>query len=165
MTADDIIKKLGLIPLPEEGGFYKETYRSPDTIPDDVIPHNGVRCYSSQIYYLITPDEFSGLHRVKSDEVFHFYLGDPVEMIQIDKDRNLKQFILGPDILSDQSLQVVVPKGIWQGTRLINDGQWALMGCTVAPGFEFEDFEIKSRAELIHEYPQHEMQITKFTVD
>lgn len=164
MTANDIIQLLNLTPLPEEGGFYKETFRAKGLIPTASLPeHSGDRVYSTQIYYLVTPEEYSALHRVKgSDEFFHFYLGDPVEMIQIDEHGQLKQITLGQDIKEGQKLQALAPKNVWQGTRLIEGGQWALLGCTVAPGFEFEDFEVKSQLELTKLFPQHRKYIERF---
>lgn len=164
MQASEIIEKLGLIPLPEEGGFYKETYRSSGLIPDNALPdHEGDRRFSTQIYYLVTPEEFSGLHRVKgSDEVFHFYLGDAVEMLQITECGKKKKVILGQNI-PEQSLQEAVPKGVWQGTKLLEGGQWALLGCSVSPGFEFADFEVKSRSEFLELFPHHEKDIYEYT--
>lgn len=164
MEADELIALLRLKPLPEEGGFYRETYRAKGAIPKDALPmHGGERTYSTLIFYLVTPEEFSGLHRVKSDEIFHFYRGDPVNMIQIDATGALKEVVLGTSFEDGHQLQTVVPHGIWQGTRLIEGGNWALMGCTVAPGFEFEDFETKTRAELIQEFPQHREVIELYT--
>lgn len=164
MTPDQIIKKLGLIPLPEEGGYYKETYRAKGLIPAKVLTaHEGDRNYSTAIYYLITPTEFSVLHRLPQEEVFHFYAGDPVKMLQIDENGNAKEIILGSDILKGQEPQVVVMGNTWQGTRLVEGGHWALLGCTVAPGFDFRDFGIQSRAQLTKTYPQHQEKIAQYT--
>src|SRR5690606_25816936 len=110
---------------------------------------------STAIYYLVIPESFSALHRVKSDEIFHFYGGDAVEMIQIDDHGKLERFEIGNDILGGQQPQVIVPSGVWQGVRLKQGGSWALMGTTVAPGFEFEDFEVGLRDQLIQNFPQH----------
>ena len=166
MDFQEVIDKLGLEPLPEEGGFYKEVHRAKGYIPESVLKeHSGDRCYATHIYYLLTPEEFSGLHRViGSDEIFHFYLGDPVEMVQMDEEnQQLKRIVLGQDLLNDQKLQTTVSKGIWQGTRLLEGGQWALLGCTVAPGFEFADFEIKSREEFKELFPEHLETVESFT--
>ena len=166
MTANEVIKALNLKPHPGEGGYYRETYRSekvdaPATVfgIDSVNP----RVISTAIYYLIVPNSFSALHRIKSDEVFHFYGGDPVEMIQIDERGKLTRFTLGPEILKGQTPQVVVRRGMWQGLRLLNGGEWALMGTTVSPGFEFEDFELGNRDKLTKIYPQHCNEILRFT--
>jgi len=128
MTAEEMIKKLNLEPLPEEGGFFREAYRSSGVIPKEFLPqHGGERNFSTQIYYLITPSEFGALHRVKlSDEYYHFYLGDPVEMVQIEEDGSLRTVILGQNI-PEENLQVLVKKGVWQGTRLMEGGKWALI--------------------------------------
>jgi predicted cupin superfamily sugar epimerase len=165
VTAQDMIKKLDLKPLPGEGGYYRETYRSEVScaVLLDLASAPVNRNVSTAIYYLVTPDSFSTLHRVKSDEIFHFYSGDPVEMIQIDDAGNVTRQVLGSDILKGEQPQVVVPKGVWQGTRLITSGKWALMGTTVAPGFEFEDFELGERQQMVKLFPQHREYIMKFT--
>lgn len=164
MEADELIALLRLKPLAEEGGFYRETYRAKGVIPKDALPmHGGKRAHSTLIFYLVTPEEFSGLHMVKSDEILNFYRGDPVKMIQIDDAGALKEVILGSSFEDGHQLQTVVPQGIWQGTKLVESGKWALMGCTVAPGFEFEDFETKSRAQLIDAFPEHRGVIELYT--
>lgn len=164
MEADELIEMLKLEPLPEEGGFFRETYRAKGVIPKEALPrHGGERGYSTLIFYLVTPEDFSGLHRVKSDEIFHFYRGDPVKMIQIDVAGVLREVVLGSSFEDGHQLQTVVPHRTWQGTRLIEGGKWALMGCTVAPGFEFEDFETKTRAELIEDFPQYREVIELYT--
>lgn len=164
MNASQIIELLNLEPLPEEGGFFKESYRAKGTIPTTALPnHDGSRNFSTLIYYLLTPEEFSGLHRVKaSDEIFHFYLGDPVEMIQINSDGELSTIIMGQKI-PEQSLQTVVNSMVWQGTRLLPGGKWALLGCSVAPGFDYADFEIKTQPEFLNLFPQHKKVIERFT--
>lgn len=166
MTANEIIEMLDLRPLPEEGGYYRETYRS--NIPSVPARTYGInsdtnRNVSTAIYYLVIPESFSALHRVKSDEIFHFYSGDPVEMIQIDQRGNLQRLTLGNDIAAGQSPQVVVPHGVWQALRLKDGGKWALMGTTVAPGFEFEDFEVGERESMLQQFPQHRDDIIRFS--
>ncbi len=166
VTSEQIIQKLGLVPLPEEGGYYKETFRSSSGFVAASafgIPSDGKRVASTAIYYLVTPDDFSALHRVASDEVFHFYAGDPAEMIQIDEAGNLTKYTLGTDIMAGQVPQVVVRNGVWQGLKLKKGGKWALMGTTVAPGFEFEDFELGEQKEIINQFPQHESDIKQYT--
>lgn len=165
-TAEEVIKVLDLKPLPDEGGYFRETYRSelidaPATIFG--IDSKEPRVISTAIYYLVTPNSFSALHRIQSDEVFHFYSGDPVEMIQIDDQGNLTRYLLGPDIFSGQSPQVVVRRGVWQGIRPKKGNSWSLMGTTVSPGFEFQDFELGDREEMIREFPQHKNDILRFT--
>jgi len=168
ITAQEIIEKLNLKPLPLEGGFFRQTYKS----DDDGIPakrfgieSDSIRKISTAIYYLVTPDNFSALHRVKSDEIFHFYCGDPVELIQLDQGGSVSYHAFGSDITAGQYPQLVVPKGVWQGLKIVNGGDWALMGTTVAPGFEYEDFELGDRVDLISKFPQHRDAIIKFTRD
>lgn len=165
ISAREIISKLDLKPLPEEGGYYRETYRSTSRIPGTVLglDPSDSRIVSTAIYYVVIPESFSALHRVKSDEIFHFYSGDPIEMIQIDVAGNLSKHTLGSDIFAGQCPQVLVPKGAWQGLRLISGGQWSFMGTTVAPGFEFQDFEVGQREILINQFPQHRDEIIKYT--
>lgn len=166
MTAQEIIQRLDLRPLPEEGGYYRETYRgNAASIPARTfgIDANTDRTVSTAIYYLVVPESFSALHRVKSDEIFHFYSGDTVEMIQIDERGNLERFILGNNIFNGEQPQVIVPRGVWQALRLKPGGRWSLMGTTVAPGFEFEDFEVGNREQLIQTFPQHREDIIRFT--
>lgn len=165
-TAEDVIRQLDLKPLPEEGGYYRETYREADiAVPARSVgidsPTN--RVASTAIYYLLVPQSFSALHRIKSDEIFHFYSGDPVEMIQIDALGNLTTYTLGANIFKGEIPQVVVPKGAWQALRLKPGGAWALMGTTVAPGFEFEDFEVGERQSMLNQFPQHRDAIIKFS--
>lgn len=150
-----IITLLGLKPHPEEGGFFVETWRSQTRIPAGALNsgYDGPRSVGTAIYYLLTPDTFSALHRLKSEEVFHFYLGDPVEMLHLHPDGRSETVILGQDILNGQAPQVVVPAGVWQGARLAQGGRLALLGCTVAPGFEFADYEHGRRATLLEGWP------------
>ena len=164
-TADRLIEKLGLQPLSGEGGYFSSAYRSPIEIP--VLRGPGappvIRSVGSSIYYLITPEDFSALHRLKSDEIFHFYLGDPGEMIQISESGDRKTIVLGPDVLNGQQVQVVVPADTWQGTRLVEGGKYALLGTTVFPGFDNADFELGMRADLISRFPHLAPEIVKFT--
>lgn len=165
MTADDIIRTLKLAPLPLEGGFYRETYRAPLQVmaprgSDGPIVR---RSASTAIYYLVTPDSFSTLHRVPFEEVFHFYLGDPVEMFVIQPDGSHTIDVLGSDIMRGQHPQKVVNGGLWQGTRLLDGGKWALLGTTVSPGFDFADFESGPREEMCEKFPVHGALIERFT--
>lgn len=155
-TARAIIEKLKLEPLPFEGGYFRRTYECGEPPVSAAQLRRGgssPRLLSTAIYYLVTPEGFSALHRVKSDEMFHFYSGDAVEMVQIDPQGRLSLHQIGSDILRGEEPQVLVPKDHWQGLRLKPGGAWALMGTTVAPGFEYEDFELGSREELTLAYP------------
>jgi hypothetical protein len=164
-TKEEVIRKLRLEPLPGEGGYYRETYRSPlRTSARNVgIMAEGQRSLGTAIYYLVGEQEFSALHRLKGDEIFHFYSGDPVEMVQISPDGRLKRITMGPDIMNGHQVQVVVPAGTWQGTRLCRGGRWALLGTTMAPGFEFTDFELGNREALLSQYPELSNDIVEFT--
>jgi predicted cupin superfamily sugar epimerase len=154
--AEQLILLLNLKPHPEEGGYYRETYRSIEHIPRDTLPdrYKGDRSFATAIYYLLTPGTFSAIHRLLSDEIFHFYLGDPVEMLQLQPDGSGEILTLGTDILNGMHPQVVVPKETWQGARLYPGGRFALLGTTVSPGFEFADYETGRRDELINSYPR-----------
>lgn len=159
MTADEIKSLLRLEPHPVEGGWYRRTYASEVS----VTLLRGVRPYGTAIYYLLEPGTFSEMHVLASDEIFHFYLGDPVEMLQLHPDGGSAVFTLGPDLSAGQHVQLVVPAGVWQGTRLIGDGTVALLGCTVTPGFDFADYRNASAAELIATWPQEAQRIKLLT--
>jgi hypothetical protein len=165
VTADEIIALLKLKPHPTEGGFYSETYRADEAIPAGVLParYPGQRSFGTCIYYLLTPGMFSAIHRLQSDEVFHFYLGDPIEMLQLRPDGAGKTVVLGSDLRAGMTPQVIVPRGVWQGSRLVAGGKFALLGCTVAPGFDFADYEHGRREELIEGYPEFREKIVALT--
>ena len=162
MNAQQIIDKLDLKPLPKEGGFFKETGRSKKTVSCN---HLGEKVEYTSIYYLITSESFSALHTVQQDEIFHFYAGSPVEMLQIDDSGSYRHITLGNDLNLNHEPQVIVPRGTWQGTKLLDQSanNWALLGCTVAPGFDFDNFGIKSRSELIDLFPNLEKEIIPYT--
>jgi len=160
-----IVRALGLAPLPQEGGLYAETYRSTRLLaPGAAGPEQtGPRACCTAIYYLVTPTRFSALHRVASTEIFHFYLGDPVRMLQLHPDGQASAHILGTDIPGGQRPQVVAPRGVWQGTRLLPGGRFALLGCTVSPGFDFADYEHGQRRALVAQYPAFAEEILALT--
>ena len=164
-TAEELIALLKLQPHPREGGHFRETYRSDDLLPADALParYGAPRCAATAIYYLLTPNTCSALHRLASDEVFHFYLGSPVRMLQLFPDGQGRELILGPGLTRGQSVQVVAPRGVWQGSVLEPGGDFALLGCTVAPGFEYADYENGSRAELLARYPAFKDLILRLT--
>lgn len=156
LTAEQIRELLRMQPHPIEGGHFAETYRSAAKVPRGALGgYPGDRSMSTAIYYLLTPDTFSAMHRVRGDEMFHFYLGDPVEMLQLKPDGAGEVLLLGQDIASGMRLQHNVPGGVWQGSRLKNGGTYALLGTTMAPGFEYEDYETGRRQELMARYHQH----------
>ena len=165
MNVEKIVKHLGLEPLPGEGGFYREMYRSAEKIPADALPerYKADKHLATAIYYLLTPETFSAVHRLISDEVFHFYLGDPVTMLQLHGDGSGERITLGPDIEAGQCLQCVVPHGVWQGMHLNAGGRFALMGTTVAPAFDFGDYQPGQREDLIQKYPDFAEIIKRLT--
>lgn len=151
LDADKIIDLLDLKPLPLEGGYYRETFRSPMVLTEATLPiqYEGNRSASTAIYFLLTPEENSAMHILPTDEVFHFYLGDPVEMLRLFPNGKSEVSVMGADLLAGQRPQLVVPGGVWQGCRLKPGGQFALLGCTVAPGFDFRDFHIANAPEML----------------
>jgi len=165
MDAHEIVKKLNLEPLRDEGGYFSETYRSGLRIPGGTLAGSqvGDRSLATAVYYLLTPDTFSAIHRLASDEVYHFYLGDPVEMLQLQPDGSSDTIVLGPNLLQNMRLQVAVPGRIWQGSRLLPGGEFALMGTTMAPGFDPADFELGRRGDLIAQYPDERNLIGSLT--
>jgi len=153
LTAEDVISLLDLKPLTIEGGYFRETFRAPEQMLFE--SYKGTRSLSTAIYYLLTPQTFSQMHRVPGMEMFHFYLGDPVEMIQIGPDGMGEIIVMGSDIESGMRLQHIVPGGFWQGARLLTGGRFALMGTTMSPGFKYVDYETGTREELLRMFPQH----------
>lgn len=160
-----LIARLGLAPHPREGGWFVETYRSDERIARDVLPerYGADRALGTAIYYLLTPATFSEMHRLASDEIFHFYLGDPVEMLLLRPDGSGEAILLGPDLAAGMRPQVAVPRGVWQGARLREGGRFALLGTTVAPGFEYADYETGARADLLAAHPAHAPRIVALT--
>lgn len=160
-----IIEILELEPLTIEGGFFNENYRSEEIIFHKCLPsrYKSSRTFSTAIYYLLTPDTFSSLHMLQTDEIFHFYAGDPVEMLQLFEDGTGKIIKIGNEIEKGYLPQIVVPKNTWQGTRLISGGEYALFGTTVAPGFEFEDFIPHDKEFLLKKYPLFTEMINRLT--
>ncbi len=163
MTAEQIIEMFGMKPLQGEGGYYVETYRSEES--HGLAGYSGKRNFSSAILYLLTPDTFSRLHRLRSDEVWHFYLGDPATMLQLHPDGSDELITLGHDIQAGRQVQTVVPAGTWQGCFLNEGGKFALMGTTAAPAFDFADFQPADRNELLKKYPVPKNLILRLTTD
>ena len=155
MTIDELKTWLHLQPLLPEGGFFAETYRADEVSPAEALPerYGAPRAYGTAIYYLLTPETFSALHRLRSDEIYHFYLGDPVELFQLLPDGTGRVVRLGTALAQGERPQTMVLHGVWQGSRLAPGGQWALLGTTVAPGFDPADFEAGEREALLAAYP------------
>ncbi len=159
MTADEIKKLLNLNPHPVEGGHFRRTYTSETNLELS----RGSRPLGTAIYYLLEAGSFSELHMLKSDEIFHFYLGDPAEMLQLFPDGGSAVFKLGPNLKAGEHVQLLVPAGVWQGMRLIGSGEMALVGCTVVPGFDFADYHNASYAELAAKWPEQAERIRALT--
>ena len=167
MTKEEIIQRLGLVPLPGEGGYFRQTWVAPERAAAGVLGARDPRSTTvgTAIYYLVTasPDGFSALHRLPTDEIYHFYLGDPVEQLLLHPDGRTEVIVLGHDIAAGQRVQHVAPRDTWQGTRLREGGDWALLGTTMAPGFDVADFEAGDRAVLSAEYPHEALRIAALT--
>ena len=155
MTANEVKQLLQLQPLAIEGGFFRETYRSRWNVAAEYLPDGtrGPRSIGTAIYYMITPETFSPLHRLPGSEIFHFYLGDPAIMLQLLPDGSSQTITLGSDLAGGQQPQVVVRGGIWQGCKLAPGGNFALLGTTMSPGFDYADYENGDREQLIKQYP------------
>lgn len=166
-SARQIIEALGLQPHPIEGGFFRETYRSAGSIPAAHLPaayrNDATRPFGTAIYYLLTADTFSEMHRLPTEEVFHLYLGGPVRMLQLHPDGSGREVLIGSDVLDGQSPQVVVPPRVWQGSRLDSGVDFALLGATMAPGFDYADYEQGRRVELTEQYPTYAEAIRQLT--
>lgn len=157
--AQRIITKLGLSPLPDEGGFYRQTWAGPPCGDDRAQP------VGTAIYFLITSKDFSALHRLETDEIWHFYAGDPIKLVQLNgRDQSARQDIMGSDILAGQVPQVIVRAGVWQGAELaaVNLG-WALVGCTMAPGWSEQGFTLGQRETLRAAFPEEAADICRLT--
>ena len=139
-----------------EGGYFAETYRSAETIPQNALSSRfkGDRSFSTGIYFLLESHHISALHRIESDEMWHFYAGCPLNVYVIDTQGELNIIRLGNNPEKGEVFQAVVPAGMWFGSKSAEPDSYSLVGCTVAPGFDFEDFEMKSRDELLTMFPQ-----------
>ena len=148
-----------------EGGFFKETYRSEGKIEGSLLPEgmSGSRSFATAIYFLIPEENKSCLHRILSDEIWHFYIGGSLTLVQIFQDGRLETTVLGADLDSGQKLQHVVPAGCWFGAYANSGAPYAFVGCTVSPGFDFLDFEMGEREHLIETYPHLASTIVQFT--
>jgi uncharacterized protein len=154
-----VVNALGLVPHPE-GGFYRETFRAPLAVEAP----QGTRAASTAIYFLLPAGMFSALHRVRSDEAWHHYNGDPVELYLLREDGAHEVVRLGSDLANGERPQVVVPAGVWQAAIPLGS-RFALCGCTVAPGFDFADFEMPVRADLVDRFPEVRELVERLTRD
>ena len=164
--ADYLINTLGLAAHPE-GGYFKETYCSNIVAGKDALPERftGNRSLVTAIYFLLKGNDFSAFHRLKSDELWHFYLGSPLTIWIIRPGGELETVKLGNLLEKDEVCQTTIPAGCWFGAKPNDSNSYSLVGCTVTPGFHFDDFELARRDELIRVYPDHEEIIKLLTRD
>ncbi|MFD0962655.1 cupin domain-containing protein [Pseudofulvibacter geojedonensis] len=162
-TVQKIVEKLDLLPHPE-GGFYKENYRSSEFIKQPHLPNrfSGDRNFSTAIYFLLTSGNFSAFHRIQQDEVWHFYEGSPLNVHVITPEGNYTKHKVG-HIHQGLQPQLIVPKGCWFASNIDEEDSYTLVGCTVAPGFDFSDFELAVEKDLSKLYPQHSHIINQLT--
>lgn len=154
-TAEEVIARLGLAPLPHEGGFFRQTWVSSKRL-------DGGRAVGSAIYFLLTPEGFSAFHQLRTDEVWLFHAGDPIEHVQLTRgSREMKRTCLGEDVRNGYTPQLIVPGGVWQGARLASAespkalrNDWSLVSCVMAPAWDEREFALGQRAELLREFPE-----------
>lgn len=163
LTANEIIQLYQMEPLYPEGGFFRETYKSERVYENLPPPFKGPRSYSTAIYFLLPKGVKSAFHRIASDEGWHFYLGGPMTLVQISPEGKLKTIPLGQNIRAGEVVQHVVPGGYWFGAYPNEGTEFSFVGCTVAPGFDYADFEMGKRNELLREFPQHKHYIEALT--
>ncbi len=156
LNAEYLILQFDLQPHPE-GGWYKETYKSNESISANALPERfaGSRVFSTAIYFLLEQNNFSAFHRIKSDECWHFYCGDPLQIYILTPDGDMEIITLGNDILNGQLFQYTVPANCWFASRPAAGSSYSFVGCTVAPGFDFDDFDMADKAVLIAHHPAH----------
>ncbi|MGI8642672.1 MAG: cupin domain-containing protein [Thermomicrobiales bacterium] len=157
--AEAVIELLGLRPLEIEGGWFRETYQTRETVETA----GGPRPLATAIFYLLTANTCSEMHRLPGDEVFHFYLGDPVQMLHLSDDAGVERPVMGPDVYVGQRVQLVVPGGTWQGARLQDGGRFALLGTMMSPGFSYDDYVRGDREALVRQYPVAASEIETLT--
>lgn len=163
-TVDELIRRLDLSRHPE-GGWYRESYRSVESIAASALPERfgGSHAFCTAIYFLLERGRISTLHRIKSDEVWHFYAGAPLTVHAFTPQGEHLELKLGPDFAAGESFQSVVAAGCWFGAEVSGPGEYSLVGCTVAPGFDFADFQLGNRSDLLSAYPLHEEIINRLT--
>lgn len=156
---------LDLQELPIEGGFFRQTYVSTDLVAQEHLPtrYAETKSFCTAIIYLLTPESFSAFHRLPTDEVYHYHLGDPAELFELHSDGSSAQIILGPDIVSGHRVQHVVPRGAWQALRVQPGGKWTVLGTTMAPGYTQSDFELGQVSALQKKFPKHQKIIQQLT--
>ena len=162
LSANQLVNYFKMLPHPE-GGYYKETYRSEELITHNALPQRftGNRNFSTAIYFLLEKDNFSGFHKIQSDECWHFYAGQTLLVYVLHNDGELQVIKLGNDIFNGEVFQAMVPATCWFASEPSPDNDYSFVGCTVAPGFDFIDFELAKAADLIKQFPQHEALINR----
>ncbi len=155
-TVKELIEKFNLLPHPE-GGFYKETYHSEESISKEALParFTSDRNFSTAIYFLLEQGNFSTFHRIQSDECWHFYAGQTLHVHVIHPDGKYELLKLGNDIVNGKTFQAIVPAGCWFASETAPGGEFSFVGCTVSPGFDFADFELAKGEELSKQFPKH----------
>jgi predicted cupin superfamily sugar epimerase len=157
LNPQQIISHFGLEPHPE-GGFYRETYRSAEELGREALPprFKGNRVFGTAIYFLLEGTQFSAFHRIQADELWHFYDGCGLHIHVLHPGGRGEVLRLGSDLAGGYSFQHIVPAGCWFASKPVDEKKFSFVGCTVAPGFDFEDFELAQRKELLQEYPRYE---------
>ncbi len=165
-TIQILISGLELEPHPE-GGYFRETYRSSEEIDEIGLgpKYTGKRNFSTCIYFLLTSHDFSAFHRIKQDEIWHFYDGSPLRLHVITPAGDYSEYLIGRVLDQGQVPQFVVPGGCWFAAEVMNQNSYSLVGCTVSPGFDFKDFELISRKELLGMFPEQAKIIARMTRD
>jgi uncharacterized protein len=165
MNAQYYIEKLNLIQHPE-GGYYKETYRSDEAIAKQALPerYSGNRNFSTSIYFLLRGNEFSAFHKIESDETWHFYAGTSITIMMINEQGNYSEKIIGNNLEENNLLQYTINRNTWFASKVNDENSFSLLGCTVAPGFDFDDFILAEKAILQQQFPQHETVINKYCI-
>jgi predicted cupin superfamily sugar epimerase len=153
VTPEDLVAYYDLEPIPREGGLFRRTWAGPEGADG--------RPQGTAIVALLTDGDFSALHRLPSDEIWHFYLGDPLEMLLLAPDGTSRTAVLGPDLPHGHQVQLTVPAGTWMGARVLTGGSWAFFGCTMAPGFTYEGYEHGDLADLTARYPAEAARIAE----
>ena len=158
------VRALDLTPHPE-GGYFRETYRADEVVAPDALPkrYEGTRCWCTAVLFLLPRGEISAFHRLRSDELWHYHAGAALELHILARDGSRQSLVLGPDTVRGEQFQAAVPHGSWFAAHTRAPGAWSLVGCTVAPGFEFSDLQLGDRASLLAQYPEHRQLIEAMT--
>lgn len=164
IKVEEIIEKLNLGPHPE-GGYFRESYRSSGEIDKKSLPigYQGNRNYATCIYFLLTSDTFSAFHKIKQDEIWHFYTGSPIKLHMISDEGIYSEHVIGSNFLDEETPQFVVPGNHWFAAETLGTNDYSLVGCSVSPGFDFKDFVLPKRKELLAKFPEHEEILTRLT--